>query len=170
MQNKVSYSDAIGLKYPEQIVIAIAREASGKCNPITLGWTMITSGSPPMMAVSVGLTRHSLGVLRAAEGFVIAMPSEAQEAETMVFGTRSGRDGDKFAQAGTALAPAETIDCEIMADAVANFECRKVAELETGDHVLFVGEVVCAHVNPDKPNRLYTVGGGYKMAGLARQS
>jgi len=169
MQKTVPYADAIGVKYPEQIVIAIAREASGKCNPITLGWTMITSGSPPMMAISIGLTRHSLEVLRAADGFVIAMPSEAQEAETMLFGTRSGRDGDKFAEAGTALAPAEAIDCEIMADAVANFECRKVSELTTGDHVLFVGEVVCAHVNPDRPNRLYTVGGGYKMAGLPRQ-
>ncbi len=169
MQNTVPYGDAVGVKYPEQIVVAIAREATGKCNPITLGWTMITSGSPPMMAVSVGLTRHSLGVLRAAAGFVVAMPSEAQEAEIMLFGTKSGRDMDKFAAAGTALAEAEAIDCQIMAEAVANFECRKVAELATGDHVLFVGEVVCSHVNQDRPNRLYTVGGGYQMAGLPRR-
>ncbi len=169
MQNTVPYGDAIGVKYPEQVVIAIAREATGKCNPITLGWTMITSGSPPMMAISIGLGRHSLGVLRAADGFVVAMPSEAQEAEIMLFGTKSGRDMDKFAAAGTVLTAAEAIDCEIMTEAVANFECRKVAELATGDHVLFVGEVVCSHVNPDRPDRLYTVGGGYQMGGLARR-
>ena len=56
-----------------------------------------------------------------------------------------------------------------MSDAVANFECKKIAELETGDHVIFVGEIICSHMNPDKPNRLYTVGAGYKMGGLARK-
>ena len=169
MQKEVPYSQAIVQKYPEQIVIAIAREPGGKCNPITLGWTMITSASPPMMAVSIGLTRHSLEVFRQAGEFVIAMPSEHQVQETLLFGTRSGRDCDKFAEAGTKLQPAGKVDCVLLAEAVANFECRKVAELATGDHVLFVGEIVCSHVHPDAPNRLYTVGAGYKMAGLPRQ-
>ena len=56
----------------------------------------------------------------------------------------------------------------LLADAVANFECRKVGEMLTGDHVLFVGEVVCSHVNEAEPARLYTVGSGYKMRGLRR--
>ena len=168
MQNAVPYSQAVAAKFPEQIVIGIAREPSGKCNPITLGWTMITSGSPPMMAVSIGLPRHSLEVFRAAEGFVIAMPTADQYEETMLFGTRSGRDTDKFAEAGTPLADATEIDCQIMADAVANFECRKTDELLTGDHVIFVGEVVAGHVHPDAPDRLYTVGPGYEMAPLPR--
>lgn len=166
MQKEAPYDRAIVRKYPEQIVIAIAKESGGKCNPITLGWTMITSGDPPMMAISIGLTRHSLEVFRKAEGFVIAMPSEHQAAETLLFGTKSGRDCDKFAEADTKLQPASKVDCVLISDAVANFECRKAAELETGDHAIFVGQVVCSHVNPAGPNRLYTVGAGYKMAGL----
>ena len=38
MQKQMDYAEAIGAKYPEQIVIGIARDAAGKCNPITLGW------------------------------------------------------------------------------------------------------------------------------------
>ena len=53
MQKQVEYSDAIKTKYPEQVVIAIARDADGRANPITLGWTMIVSGNPPMMAIAV---------------------------------------------------------------------------------------------------------------------
>ena len=45
MQKQVEYSDAIKTKYPEQVVIAIAKDAAGKANPVTLGWTMIVSGS-----------------------------------------------------------------------------------------------------------------------------
>ena len=130
---------------------------------------MITSHQPPMMVISIGLTRYSLEVFRNAKGFVISMPSENQEKETMFFGTKSGRDHDKFAEMNTKVEPANKVDSVIITDAVANLECKKICELETGDHVLFVGEVVCSHINPDKPNRLYTVGAGYKMGGLPRR-
>ena len=169
MQNAVPYSEAIGSKYPEQIVIGIARDAKGKCNPITLGWTMIVSGQPPMMAVAIGRTRYSLEAFRHAGEFVIAFPSEHQAEEAMLFGTQSGRDTDKIAAAGTPTEPGGQIDCVLISEAVANFECKLVSELVTGDHVVFVGEVVCSHVNPAMPSRLYTVGAGYKMAGLARR-
>jgi flavin reductase (DIM6/NTAB) family NADH-FMN oxidoreductase RutF len=168
MQKQVSYSQAIASKYPEQIAIGIARDEQGKHNPITLGWTMIVSHVPPMMAVSIGKTRYSLEAFRQAGEFVIAFPSEYQEDEAMLFGTESGRDMDKFSAAGTAVVPASKIDSVLMADAVANFECKLVSELETGDHVIFVGEVVCAHLNEEPLNRLYTVGEDYKMGGLPR--
>ena len=168
MQKQVPYSEAIVSKFPEQVVVAIAKAANGVCNPITLSWTMATSHKPPMMAVSIGRTRYSLEVFRHAKEFVIAFCSEHQADEAMLFGTRSGRDIDKFAEAGTKLQPAEKIDCVLMADAVANFECKLASELETGDHFIFVGQIVCSHVNPDMPSRLYTVGPGYKMAGLKR--
>ena len=51
-----------------------------------------------MMAISIGLTRYSLEVFRNAKEFVISMPSESQEEETMFFGTKSGRDYDKFVE------------------------------------------------------------------------
>ncbi len=169
MQRETPYSQAIGTKYPEQTVIALARDASGKCNPITLGWTMVTSHMPPMMAISIGKTRHSLEVIRRAGEFVIAFPSSDQEREAMLFGTKSGRDTDKLTEAGSKTQPASKIDCVLLAHAVANFECRLVGEMETGDHVIFVGEVVCCHVNENRLDRLYTVGEGYKMAGLGRR-
>ena len=168
MQRQVSYSEAIGNKYPEQIVIAIARDSKGKPNPITLGWTMIVSGTPPMMAVSIGKTRWSLQAVRQAREFVIAFPSEHQEEAAMLFGTRSGREMDKLAGAGVATQPAAAIDGVLLAEAVANFECTLVGEMEAGDHVIFVGEVVRAHLNSEPLNRLYTVGAGYEMRGLAR--
>ena len=60
MQRQAPYADVIKSKYPEQVVIAIAKDADGKHNPITLGWTMIASHVPPMMAIGVGKTRYSL--------------------------------------------------------------------------------------------------------------
>lgn len=168
MQKHATFDKAIVLKYPEQVVVAIARDARGKYNPITLGWSMLTSHQPPMMAISVGKTRWSLEAIRAAKEFVIAFPSEHQLEQALLFGTKSGRDADKLAETGAATAPAAKIDSVLLADAVANFECRLVGELETGDHVIFVGQVVAAHVNEKPLSRLYTVAPDYKMAGIPR--
>ena len=168
MQQQVDYSRAIASKYPEQIVIGIARDRHGKHNPITLGWTMIVSHEPPMMAVAIGKTRYSLETFRQAGEFVIAFPSEHQRDEAMLFGTKSGRDTDKLAEAGCPVLPASEIDSVLLADAVANFECKLAGELEAGDHVIFTGEVVCSHLNSKPLNRLYTVAEGYKMAGRPR--
>ncbi len=168
MQRQVSYSEAINSKYPEQVVVAIAKDPEGKHNPITLGWTMIVSGSPPMMAVAIGKSRWSIRAFRHARQFVIAFPSEHQREEVMLFGTRSGRDADKLAEAKAVTQPAQVVDGVLLADAVANFECRLVGEMEAGDHVVFIGEVVQAHVNEADLNRIYTVGPGYKMHGLPR--
>ena len=67
MQKETTWAEAIRTKYPEQVAIAIAKDPQGKHNPIALGWVMQTSHSPPMLAFSVGLTRYSLGVIRAAK-------------------------------------------------------------------------------------------------------
>ncbi|HIQ22036.1 MAG TPA: flavin reductase family protein [Planctomycetes bacterium] len=169
MQVESTFERARALKYPEQIVIAIARDPAGKYNPITLGWVTQTSHEPPMFAISIGNTRYSLGVIRAAKEFVLAWPSEHQKDETLFFGTKSGREVDKLAEAGTPTQPARAIDGVLLRDAVANLECRLVSELQTGDHVIFVGQVVAAHVNRRPLNRLYTVGENYQFEGLPRR-
>jgi flavin reductase (DIM6/NTAB) family NADH-FMN oxidoreductase RutF len=166
MQVETSFSEAIVKKYPEQTAIVLARENSGKVNPITLGWIMLTSHNPPMMAFSVGITRYSLEVIRQAREFVIAFPSELQGIETLLFGTSSGRDTDKLNMSGIKTVPAVKINSLLLEDAAANFECRLIGEFPSGDHVIFVGEVIASHINHDAPGRLYTVGTGYRMAGV----
>jgi flavin reductase (DIM6/NTAB) family NADH-FMN oxidoreductase RutF len=66
------------------------------------------------------------------------------------------------------MQPASKVESALLCDAVANFECKLVTELETGDHVIFVGEVICSHVNTVRFNRLYTVGENLKMGGVSR--
>jgi len=167
MQIATDYSDAIVRKYPEQIAIAIAKDPQGKYNPITLGWVMPTSGQPPMLAISVGLTRYSFEALRHAGEFVVSFPSIDMAEDALFYGTNSGRDMDKIGACGTKTQPAAEIDCVLFADAVASFECTLESELVTGDHVIFAGTVVAAHMNEDpKVRRVYTVGGNYEMSGV----
>jgi flavin reductase (DIM6/NTAB) family NADH-FMN oxidoreductase RutF len=163
MQKHVEYSDAIKTKYPEQVVIAIAKDRMGKANPITLGWTMIVSGKPPMMAIAVAKTHYSIETITHSECFTVSYPSSEMADAALFFGSKSGREVDKFAEFDCATESAKQIDSLILSDAVANFECTLESQVPAGDHIIFVGEVVCSHINTETKKRLYTVGPGHKL-------
>ena len=163
MQKQVEYSDAIKTKYPEQVVIAIAKDRSGKANPITLGWTMIVSGTPPMMAIAVAKTHYSIEAITHSRSFTIAFPSSEMADAALFFGSKSGRNVDKFAEFDCKTEPAKAIDSLLLSDAVANFECTLESQVPAGDHIIFVGEVVSAHINTEAKKRLYTIGPGHKL-------
>lgn len=170
MQKEVEYTEAIKTKYPEQVVIAIAKDKNGKANPVTLGWTMIASGSPPMMAIAVAKKHYSVEAINHSKCFTIAFPSSQMAEAALFFGSKSGRDIDKFAefvaqhgQAHCKTEPATTIDSVLLADAVANFECTLETQVPAGDHIVFIGKIVCSHMNTKPKQRLYTIGPGHKL-------
>jgi len=166
MQKQVDYEQAIKTKYPEQIVIAVATDKNGKPNPITLGWTMIASGRPPMMAIAVASSHYSIEAIRHAKSFTIAFPSAEMADAALFFGSRSGRDTDKFARFECKTEPAKTIDSLLLTDAVANFECTLESETTAGDHIIFVGKIKASHLNSEPKKRLYTIAPGHKLAAV----
>ncbi|MHC4911829.1 MAG: flavin reductase family protein [Planctomycetota bacterium] len=166
MQKQVEYQEAIKTKYPEQVVIAIARDKDGKANPITLGWTMIVSGKPPMMAIAVASTHYSIEAVRHSKSFTISFPSSDMADAALFFGSRSGRNVDKFAEFDCKTQSAKVIDSVLLTDAVANFECELESQTEAGDHIIFVGKIVASHMNTETKKRLYTVGPGHKLGGV----
>lgn len=157
MQKTVPYSMAIESRYPEQIAVCIAKDAGGKYNPMTIGWFMPVSMKPPMVAIAVGQSRHTLSAIRHAKSFVLSLLSEPQSDLARYFGTHSGRDTDKLASIRCDTVPAEKIDGRLIRDAVANFECSVKDEVVSGDHVVFIAEVVCSHVTNNPVNRLFTL-------------
>ena len=167
MQKEAEYGTAIKTKYPEQVVIAITRDAKGKANPVTIGWTMIVSASPPMLAIALAPKRYSLEAIRHSKCFTLVFPSSEMAEETLFFGTNSGRDVDKLEATGSETAAAKCIDSVILSDAVANFECRLHKEIPAGDHVIVIGEVVASHVNTEPKKRLYTLGSNHQLGGLS---
>ena len=163
MQKQVKFQEAIITKYPEQVIIAIAKDKYGKANPITLGWTMIASYAPPMMAIAVAKTHYSTAAIKHSKCFTIAYPSSDMADAALFFGSHSGRDMDKFVCFKCKTQPAKKIDSLLLADAVANFECILRKQIPAGDHIVFVGKIVASHINIRKKKRIYTVGPNHKM-------
>jgi flavin reductase (DIM6/NTAB) family NADH-FMN oxidoreductase RutF len=159
MMNQVAPSQALGHKYPEWIDLVVTRGADGQVNAMPVGWSTIASGTPLLYAVAIHRRQYTAQLIRETREFVVAAPSAGMAAATLYCGTHSGRDGDKIGPAGLQLVPAAEIGTPLLEGAVYNLECQLHAEFETGDHLLFVGKVVVAHLDLDVGERLMNFGG-----------
>ena len=163
MQKQVKFEQAYKTKYPEQIVIIIAKDKNGKANPVTLGWTMIASYEPPIMLIGVYKGHYSVKCIRYSKCFTIVYPSSDMAKAALFYGEHSGRDTDKLKTFPSKTDPARKIDSVLLTDAVANFECKLIKQIPTGDHITFLGEIVASHINTKKKKRLYSIGTGHKV-------
>ena len=166
MQREVSYSEAGKLwKRPERIVLAVSVNPNGPADIIALGWKMTTSHKPPMVAISVAPPRYSHDLIHAGGEFVLSVPGEDMAEAVMFCGTTSGRDTDKFKEAGLTALPATQVKPPLIGEALVNFECVVRGELTTGDHTIFAGEIVATHIAEDASRRnLISIGdlGGHE--------
>ncbi len=127
---------------PKVVAWAVCRDPDGRMSICPLGWHMITSLDPLMMAISVGPKRFTHELISRAGEFVLAFPGEDQAEATLDVGIRSGRSYDKVAAHNLAVLEGEFCQTPILEDCVANLECRVVGQLDTGDHTIFVGQVL----------------------------
>jgi flavin reductase (DIM6/NTAB) family NADH-FMN oxidoreductase RutF len=167
VQIKVDYDKAASRRFPEQVVIALARDAGGKVDPVAISWVMTASRRPPMIAIAVERTRYFLEAARESRAFVVALPSTAMAMETRFFGTRSGHDMEKLVECPIRTQPAREVAGVIARDALANFECVLESESTAGDHVVLFGRVVASHANEDEAlERLFNLGPGYQLGAV----
>ncbi len=141
---------------PERVVWAVA-EHKGRRSICPLGWKMKTSFSPPMMAVSVAPSRFTHGLIVQSESFVLAWPGEDLAEATLFCGTHSGRDLDKFDAAGLTPLPGRAGPAPLIAECIANLECRLTGQMTSGDHSIFAGEILAAWLHPHPRRQLCSV-------------
>lgn len=155
---RVQFSEAVSRKFPESVVFIVAPDGTGNPNVMPAGWSMFTSNDPLMLAVSVGMERHTHDLLEQADDYVVAFPSTVQKEDIVFCGSHSGSDVDKVAESDLELASPAVGATPLLEDAAACFECRPDGAFRTGDHTIFAGEVVAAHVSETYEERVKNLG------------
>ena len=134
--------------YPTPAALVTSVAADGKPNIIALGEVFNVSLSrPPIVGISVRKATYSHSLISASREFVLNMPTTELMRQTEICGSTSGRDTDKFAVTGLTPLKASLVAPPLIAECVVSLECRVVFIRETGDHDLFLGEVVAAHAD-----------------------
>jgi flavin reductase (DIM6/NTAB) family NADH-FMN oxidoreductase RutF len=160
MSEKISVelSSAYRLLHPMHTVLVSCVGKTGKPNVLPLAWAMPTSNNPPLIAISMGLNRYSHRLIEETKEFVINIPTVDIVKETLACGRTSGKNHDKFSETSLTPVPARKVKAPIIKECIAHIECKLHSQFETGDHTVFVGEIVEAYAKEGVFTDKYDVG------------
>lgn len=154
----IDFSLAYRLMHPMHTVLVSCIGTTGKPNIIPLAWVMPTSRVPALVAVSIAPSRHSHALIEKTREFVVNIPTINIIKETLTCGTTSGKKTDKFTETGLTPFPARKVKPPIIKECRAHLECKLQSQLETGDHTIFVGEVIEAYADKGVFKDKYDIG------------
>lgn len=121
-------------------------------------WTHHVSYSPGLIAVCIGLNKATLENIKATKEFGVSIAATDQNVLASVAGGNSGKNVDKIKalkEIGFKFYKSKKIKPLMVEGAVLNIECKLFKEIELGDHIMFVGEVIEASINKDKEPLAY---------------
>lgn len=133
--------------YPLPAVMVSCADAEGKTNILTVAWTGTVCTNPPMLSISVRPERYSCHMIQETGEFVVNLTTEALVRAADLCGVKSGRDVDKWKEAGLTPVPARRVKSPLIGESPVNLECRVEKELALGSHIMFVARVVSVSVD-----------------------
>jgi flavin reductase (DIM6/NTAB) family NADH-FMN oxidoreductase RutF len=146
------FRNALGT-YATGVTIITAAGADGKPYGLTCNSFASVSLNPPLVLWSLGMFSQGLSIFQNASHFAVNVLGASQQPLSKRFATSSE---DKFA--GVKWTPGLG-NAPVLADSVANFQCRAADRYYGGDHVIFLGAVEAYAYTRQEP--LLFARGGY---------
>lgn len=147
---EVKVVEAFGKLKPLPCVFVVSVDGSGKPSGMVAGWNMRCSADPPLFAVSLSKGGYTHKLVRESREFVVAFPSPELEEEVRFFGSTHGNLVDKFGETKIEIVKSKYVKSPIIAKAAINFECKLVDEVEAGDHIVFIGEILASYIDESR--------------------
>jgi flavin reductase (DIM6/NTAB) family NADH-FMN oxidoreductase RutF len=151
---ELSLSKAYRFLEPGPVVL-VTTAYKGSTNIMTMSYYMIIQdGSEesgvPLIGCSIGPWDHSFKALRATGECVIAVPTVDLASKVVEIGNCSGDDVNKFDAFGLTPVPAKKVKAPLVAECLANLECRVSDTSLVDKYNLFIFEVVKAWADPER--------------------
>lgn len=139
-------------------IVLITTRYKEKDNVMAAAWHTQLSFEPDLYAISIGKTRFNCELIKKSKCFCINFMPSSLRKEIIHCGSVSGRNHDKFKETGLLKGECEKINCPRIKQAIGYVECKLVKQIETGDHVLFVGKVLKSELlDKSRKKRLFHI-------------
>ena len=148
--DEVNIKEVFDTFKPESCVFVISVDEHGRPSGMIAGWNMKCSIEPALFAVSLSKKGHTHKLIQQSKEFVVAVPNKELEKEVIFFGTAHGNETDKFNETGIETAKSSFIKSPLIKKATINFECVLEKEVDSGDHIIFIGKILKSYINRDK--------------------
>jgi len=121
----------------------------GKSNVMPAAFVTPLSFDPPLVGVAISPSRHSYDMIRYSEQFALNIPSRRLLHHVQYLGSVSGADVDKLELTKLPTFKALRVEAPLIEGCVGYVECGVEDAVRTGDHVLFVGQVLAAQAEAE---------------------
>lgn len=143
------FKEAMG-SYPTGVTVVTAKTAEGKPVGMTVNSFTSVSIEPLLVSWSIDKRSGSLEFFMDANRFAVNILAADQADVCWTFASRDETDRfDKTEWTDT------DYDLPVIDGAFAQFECRKVQQIEAGDHYILIGEVQKITKNDKEPLLYY---------------
>jgi flavin reductase (DIM6/NTAB) family NADH-FMN oxidoreductase RutF len=155
---EISIKEAYNKFKPESCVFVISVDELGKANEMIAGWNIKCSNDPPLFAVSLSKRGNTHKLIRKSKEFVIAVPNKSLIKEVEFFGSHHGNEVDKFEETKIETVKSKFVKSPLIKNATINFECKLNKEIDAGDHIILIGEVLISYANKNARGVLFNLG------------
>lgn len=140
-------------RFSSGVTVVTTINDEGEDEGMTVSAFCSLSLSPPLVLCCVDRAAAMYDTLATADGFIVNILSDGQEALARRF---SGPDPNRFDGIGYSRGTSGIV---VLDDVLGYLECRRIATHVGGDHCIYVGEVEFAASNEGRPLLYYR--GGY---------
>jgi flavin reductase (DIM6/NTAB) family NADH-FMN oxidoreductase RutF len=134
-------------------VVLLTTFHMGRANIMTMSWHMMMEFEPPLIGCLVSGANHSFTALRRTRECVIAIPTVDLIAKVVDIGNCSGKDVDKFNAFGLTPTPATLVKAPLIAECLANIECKVVDTSLVNKYNMFILKGIKAWNDPKRKER-----------------
>ncbi len=132
-------------RFASGVTVVTTKDADGKFHGLTVSAFSSVSMNPPLVLVCIHKNTGSYQSFVECKAFVVNILAESQKPLSNHFASHAD---DKFSDLKYELSDD---GLPILADCLANMECKLKHSYDGGDHTIFVGEINVAIVKAEKP-------------------
>jgi len=140
-------SDIYHLLHPKMAFFLTSVGKGGKPNVMTCAWGTPVSEEPPIVIVCVAKEAYTAELIKKTKEFAINIPTEKFLKALWICGKASGRDRDKFKEAGLKIKKAKKIKAPVIEGCAGFIECKLSKAVDAGECYAFFGNVVSAYAD-----------------------
>lgn len=137
------------LIYPQPVLLIATFDNKGKANVMNAAWGGIASSDPLCVSVGVRPSRHTHDAIISRNAFTVNIPSQRMVQEADFVGMVSGRNLDKFVEAGFTPITSDVVDAPYISQCPVVLECALLKTVNLEAHTLMIGEILDAKVDED---------------------
>jgi flavin reductase (DIM6/NTAB) family NADH-FMN oxidoreductase RutF len=128
--------------YPLPVFVIGTYDTNGKADAMVAAWGGICASEPPCISVTINPNHQTFRNIGDTRAFTVSIPSAKYLEETDYCGMVSGRDHDKFREAGLTAVRAEHVHAPYIGEFPVILECRLFGIHEIGPARQVIGEIL----------------------------